>query len=132
MKWVGDMVAQGRSLDEIKKELKMPEYADWAGQDNLSQISRSPTSRSRSDASIPMRFSELTVKSAALLVLVFWLCTFSGMALAQQEIVTLATRPGATQSFFLTSIPRELRAVAILLPGSSGLINLRSENGQPK
>jgi cyclase len=35
LKRVGDMVAQGKSLDEIKKELKMPEYADWAGQDRL-------------------------------------------------------------------------------------------------
>lgn len=35
MKRVGDMAAQGRSLDQIKKELKMPEYADWAGQDRL-------------------------------------------------------------------------------------------------
>jgi cyclase len=32
---VGDMAEQGKSLDEIKKELKMPEYADWAGQDRL-------------------------------------------------------------------------------------------------
>lgn len=32
---VGDMARQGKSLDEIKKELKMPEYADWAGQDRL-------------------------------------------------------------------------------------------------
>lgn len=37
MKRVGDMAAQGKSLDEIKKELKMPEYADWAGQNNLPQ-----------------------------------------------------------------------------------------------
>jgi len=29
------MANQGKSLDEIKKELKMPEYADWAGQDRL-------------------------------------------------------------------------------------------------
>ena len=29
LKRVGDMAAQGKSLDEIKKELKMPEYADW-------------------------------------------------------------------------------------------------------
>jgi len=29
------MAANGKSLDEIKKELKMPEYADWAGQDRL-------------------------------------------------------------------------------------------------
>ncbi len=35
LKRVGDMAAQGKSLDEIKKELKMPEYADWAGQDRL-------------------------------------------------------------------------------------------------
>jgi cyclase len=35
MKRVGEMAAQGKSLDEIKKELKMPEYADWAGQDRL-------------------------------------------------------------------------------------------------
>jgi len=34
-KRVGEMAAQGKSLDEIKKELKMPEYADWAGQDRL-------------------------------------------------------------------------------------------------
>jgi cyclase len=35
LKRVGDMAAQGKSLDEIKKELKMPEYADWNGQDRL-------------------------------------------------------------------------------------------------
>jgi hypothetical protein len=32
---MGEMAAQGKSLAEIKKELKMPEYADWAGQDRL-------------------------------------------------------------------------------------------------
>jgi cyclase len=32
---VGDMARQGKSLDDIKKELKMPEYADWEGQDRL-------------------------------------------------------------------------------------------------
>jgi len=37
MKRVGEMVAQGKSPDEIKKELKMPEYADWADQNNLPQ-----------------------------------------------------------------------------------------------
>jgi cyclase len=35
MKRMGEMVAQGKSLDEIKKELKMPEYANWLGQDRL-------------------------------------------------------------------------------------------------
>jgi hypothetical protein len=29
---VGNLARQGKSLEEIKKELKMPEYADWAGQ----------------------------------------------------------------------------------------------------
>ena len=29
------LLAKGKSLDEIKKELKMPEYADWHGQDRL-------------------------------------------------------------------------------------------------
>jgi cyclase len=35
MKRVGEMVAQGKSLDEVKKELKMPEYTNWQGQDRL-------------------------------------------------------------------------------------------------
>jgi cyclase len=35
LKRVGEMTAQGRSLAEIKSELRMPEYADWAGQDRL-------------------------------------------------------------------------------------------------
>jgi cyclase len=37
VKRVGEMAAQGKSLDEIKKELKMPEYTDWADQNNLPQ-----------------------------------------------------------------------------------------------
>jgi cyclase len=32
---VSAMVAAGKSLDEIKKELRMPEYADWASQDRM-------------------------------------------------------------------------------------------------
>ena len=35
LKRVGDMAAQGKSLAEIKKELTMPEYADWHDQDRL-------------------------------------------------------------------------------------------------
>lgn len=35
LKRVGEMAAQGKSLDQIKKELKMPEYADWEGQNRL-------------------------------------------------------------------------------------------------
>ncbi|MBI4527463.1 MAG: MBL fold metallo-hydrolase [Deltaproteobacteria bacterium] len=35
LKRVGDMAAQGKTLAEIKKELKMPEYADWHDQNRL-------------------------------------------------------------------------------------------------
>lgn len=35
LKRVGEMAAQGKSLAEIKTELKMPEYADWNGQDRF-------------------------------------------------------------------------------------------------
>lgn len=35
LKRVGAMAAQGKSLAEIKKELKMPEYADWHDQNRL-------------------------------------------------------------------------------------------------
>ncbi|HEX6437736.1 MAG TPA: alpha/beta hydrolase [Candidatus Binatia bacterium] len=53
-------------------------------------------------------------------------------AVAQQEIVTLPTRTGVTQSYFLTSIPQSLQALALLFPGSGGLIQLRAENGKPR
>lgn len=49
---------------------------------------------------------------------------------AQQEIVTLPTRPGVTQSYFLTSKPKNLEAMAILFPGSGGLIQLRTDSGR--
>ena len=49
-----------------------------------------------------------------------------------QQIVKLATRPGVTQSYFLTSRPKVLQAVAILFPGSGGLLQLRAENDKPK
>jgi hypothetical protein len=32
---VVDMARQGKSLDDIKRALEMPEYADWDGQDCL-------------------------------------------------------------------------------------------------
>jgi cyclase len=35
LKRVGDMAAQGKSLADIKNELKMPEYADWHNQNRL-------------------------------------------------------------------------------------------------
>jgi len=49
---------------------------------------------------------------------------------AQQETVTLPTRPGVTQSYFLTSKPKNLEAMAILFPGSGGLIQLRTDSGR--
>jgi Serine aminopeptidase, S33 len=51
---------------------------------------------------------------------------------AAQEIVTLATRPGVTQAFFIASLPQNPQAIAILFPGSAGLIRLREEKGQIK
>lgn len=61
-----------------------------------------------------------------------WLLHDAATGLAQQEIVTLPTRAGVTQSYFLTSIPKDLQAVALLFPGSGGLIHLRNENGKPR
>ena len=71
-------------------------------------------------------------KTADIFALALLLCGLlvPGAGLAQQEIVTLQPRPGVTQSFFLTSFPKDLRAVAILFPGSGGLINLRKEDGK--
>jgi Serine aminopeptidase, S33 len=49
-----------------------------------------------------------------------------------QEIVTLSTRPGVTQSFLIASPPQNPQAIAILFPGSGGLIRLRQEESQIK
>ena len=74
---------------------------------------------------------QFTPRKSALFA-VLWVLQHAHTALAQQEIVILPTRAGVTQSYFLTSIPKNLHAVAVLFAGSGGLINLRSENGQPK
>ena len=79
-----------------------------------------------------IRTKMTATRGLALAFFVRWLCGFPDAALAQQEIVTLATRPRVTQSYFLTSIPKDLQAVAVLFSRFRGLINLRSENGQPK
>jgi hypothetical protein len=73
----------------------------------------------------------VAAKTALLLVLP-WLFYDAACAVAQQEIITLPTRSGVTQSYFLTSIPKNLQAVAMLFPGSGGLIHLRNENGKPR
>ena len=68
----------------------------------------------------------------AILVALWWMLYPYSSAVAQQEIVSLPTRAGVTQSYFLTSIPKNLEAVALLFPGSGGLIQLRTENGKPR
>ena len=44
-----------------------------------------------------------------------------------QELVTLATRPSVTQSFFLAGVPENPQAVALLFSGSGGFIRIRRE-----
>ncbi len=73
----------------------------------------------------------LSVRKAILFALL-WQTYCSSSAVAQQEIVTLPTRAGVTQSYFLTSIPKNLQAIALLFAGSGGLIQLRAENGKPR
>ncbi|MBM3367815.1 MAG: hypothetical protein FJY43_05990 [Betaproteobacteria bacterium] len=49
---------------------------------------------------------------------------------AQREIVTLPTRPGVTQSFFLAGMGEEKpQAAALLFIGGGGAIRLRMEDG---
>ena len=61
----------------------------------------------------------------------------AGIALAQgafaQELVTIQTRPGVQQSFFIANMgERKPEAAALLLIGGGGNIGLRLEDGQPK
>lgn len=71
-----------------------------------------------------------------MIIALAWILVLSAIGLATpggaQEIVTLPTRPNVTQSYFLTSAPKQLQAIAILFPGSGGTIQLRSEGGQPR
>jgi hypothetical protein len=49
-----------------------------------------------------------------------------------QEIVTLDTRPGVTQSFFIANMGGvQAQAAALLFIGGGGYIRLRMENGRP-
>jgi len=65
-------------------------------------------------------------------ILAFLAVGFAACAGAQ-EIVTLPTRPGVTQSFFIADMGgRKPEAVALLYVGGGGAINLRVEDGQPK
>jgi len=51
-------------------------------------------------------------------------------SVSAQEIVTLATRPGITQAYFLASVPKSTQAIALLFAGSGGFIKLRREGEQ--
>ena len=73
----------------------------------------------------------LAQKTLLSLVL-FLLSCYGANTAAQQEIVALPSRAGVTQSYFLTSIPKNLQAAVILFPGSGGTIALRSEKGKPR
>jgi hypothetical protein len=65
--------------------------------------------------------------------LLLMLCFSNSSAVAgAQEIITLPARPNVTQSYFLARLPPNPRAIAILFPGSGGVVNLRQENGQIK
>jgi hypothetical protein len=59
-----------------------------------------------------------------------WLVALTAHA---QEIVTLDTRPGVTQPFFIAGMGGvEAKAVALLFIGGGGYIRLRMEDGQPR
>ena len=63
----------------------------------------------------------------------FFVIGFSFVPLAHaQEVVTLPTRAGVTQSYFLARAPKSPQTVAVLFPGDVGLIHLRKEGGQIK
>src|SRR5438552_502599 len=68
-------------------------------------------------------------KMPALSFLIAFLCCFSFLPVAlAQEIVTLSTRPGVTQTYFLASVPKDPQAIAVLFPGSGGFIRIRRED----
>jgi hypothetical protein len=66
------------------------------------------------------------MRLAALAPLLFSLTTEA------QEVVTVASRPGVTQSFFVAGMgERKAEALALLYVGGGGSIRLRMEKGQP-
>jgi hypothetical protein len=61
------------------------------------------------------------------LLVCVWLL-ISVAAASAQEIITLSTRPGVTQTYFLASVPKDPQAIAVLFPGSGGFIRIRRED----
>lgn len=63
----------------------------------------------------------------------FFLAVALAPCAGAQEMVTLQTRPGVTQSFFIADMGgRKAQAAALLFTGGGGVINLRMEGGRPK
>jgi hypothetical protein len=61
------------------------------------------------------------------------LLSFSPAFACAQEIVTIPTRPGVTQSFFIAGMGEvKAQAVVLVYSGGYGTIQLRMEGGQPK
>ena len=66
-------------------------------------------------------------------VLLFVVAWFAAASAAAQEIVTLQTRPGVTQSIFIANMGEvKPQAIGLLYSGGYGEIKLRVEDGQPK
>jgi pimeloyl-ACP methyl ester carboxylesterase len=64
-------------------------------------------------------------------LLALLLGTILSWEILAQELVTLQTRPGVTLAFFVANMgERKPEAVALLLAGGGGNINLRREDGQ--
>jgi hypothetical protein len=63
----------------------------------------------------------------------FLACTAAFAQEPERGIVTIPTRPGVTQSFFIAGMGDvKPEAVALIYSGGHGLIRLRMEGGQPK
>jgi Serine aminopeptidase, S33 len=62
---------------------------------------------------------------------ILWFVGFV-MEIHAQEIVTLSTRPGVTQTYFLVSVPKNPHAIAVLFPGGGGFIRIRREEDKIK
>ena len=62
-----------------------------------------------------------------------FLAAFAAAGAHAQEIVTIPTRPGVTQSFFIANMGEvKPQAAALLFTGGGGNIRLRMEDGQPR
>lgn len=57
-------------------------------------------------------------------------CSLLAASAAAQEILTVNSRPGVTQSVFIARVPENPAAVALLFPGGGGNIRIRTEDGR--